>query len=333
MRILRRSILPAIMLASLILVGAQGQISLPFALLSDSIVKNQGPPLWERYRLEILAVSMGFVVLILLVAFLVGLTRRLNTARLALSRLNSTLETQVQERTAILSQTNRRLEAEIAERKRAEEVLRQSEAQYRLLAENMVDVIWTLNPAGRFTYVSPSVQRLRGYTPQEVLSQSPAEVLTPASLQTMQAALMATIPHIEKGAQHYEAKPTAYELEQLRKDGSTIWTEALERVLFDDDGNFSGFLGVSRDIAERKRAEAERERLIAELQEALAKVKQLEGILPVCSFCKKIRDEDGTWQPMEAYIGNRSRVEFSHSFCPDCSREHYPEYFAKPTEE
>jgi PAS domain S-box-containing protein len=144
---------------------------------------------------------------------------------------------------------------DITERKRAEEVLRQSEARYRLLAENMVDVIWTLNSAGQFTYVSPSVQRLRGYTPEEVLSQSPAEALTPASLQTMQAALAATMPYIEKGGKHFKLEPATYELEQPCKDGSTVWTEALVRALFDDGGRFGGFLGVSRDISERKKAE------------------------------------------------------------------------------
>jgi PAS domain S-box-containing protein len=143
---------------------------------------------------------------------------------------------------------------DITERKQAEEVLRQSEARYRLLAENMVDVVWMLNPAGQFTYVSPSVQRLRGYTPQEVLSQSAAEALTPASLQIMQAALAATMPYLEKGERHHGLEPAAYELEQPCKDGSTVWTEALVRALFDNGGSFSGFLGVSRDISERKKA-------------------------------------------------------------------------------
>ena len=144
---------------------------------------------------------------------------------------------------------------DITERKQAKEALSQSEAQYRLLAENMIDVIWTMNPGGQFTYVSPSVERLRGYTPQEVLAQSPAEALTPAALQTMQAALMAVIPEVALGAKHYNLKPTVYELEQPRKDGSTVWTEALVRTLFDANGDFSGFLGVSRDITERKWAE------------------------------------------------------------------------------
>ena len=81
---------------------------------------------------------------------------------------------------------------------------------------------------------------------------------------------------------------------------------------------------LREDILERKRAEVERERLVAEMQATLDKVKQLEGILPICSFCTKIRDEDGTWQVIETYIGHHSEAMFSHGFCPECGRKHYP---------
>ncbi len=156
---------------------------------------------------------------------------------------------------------------DITARKQAEKALRESEARYRLLAENMVDVVWTMSPTGQFTYVSPSVERLRGYTVPEVLAQTPAQALTPASLQIMQAALMATMPQIEQGAQHFRLEPATYELEQPRKDGSTVWTEVLVKVLFDNHGNFSGFLGVSRDISERKRTELELARYRDHLEE------------------------------------------------------------------
>lgn len=91
-------------------------------------------------------------------------------------------------------------------------------------------------------------------------------------------------------------------------------------------------LTVMNDITERKQAETEREHLIAELQAALTKVNQLEGILPICGFCKKIRDKDNQWYPMESYISRHSQAEFSHTFCPSCGREHYPEYFTEPVE-
>jgi DNA-binding NtrC family response regulator len=78
------------------------------------------------------------------------------------------------------------------------------------------------------------------------------------------------------------------------------------------------------EIAQRKSAEAEREMLIAELREALARVKQLSGLLPICASCKKIRDDKGYWRQIEAYIRDHSEADFSHGICPDCARELYP---------
>jgi len=84
---------------------------------------------------------------------------------------------------------------------------------------------------------------------------------------------------------------------------------------------------LTQEVAERKRAEQEKEKLVIELREALSKVKKLSGLLPICSSCKKIRDDQGYWQQIEAYIGEHSEAEFSHSICPDCARKLYPEFF------
>lgn len=84
---------------------------------------------------------------------------------------------------------------------------------------------------------------------------------------------------------------------------------------------------IQRDIAARKQAEEERELLIRELQEAMAKVKMLSGLLPICSSCKRIRDDQGYWQRIEEYIRDHSEAEFTHSVCQDCARKLYPELY------
>jgi HAMP domain-containing protein len=76
----------------------------------------------------------------------------------------------------------------------------------------------------------------------------------------------------------------------------------------------------------RKQAEEEREKLILQLQESLSKVKVLSGMLPICSSCKKIRDDKGYWSQIESYIRDHSDAEFSHGICPDCAKKLYPEY-------
>lgn len=81
--------------------------------------------------------------------------------------------------------------------------------------------------------------------------------------------------------------------------------------------------------AERKKLEEEKGKLILELQDALSKIKTLGGMLPICSSCKKIRDDKGYWNQIEAYISEHSEAEFSHGVCPDCAKKLYPQYYDK----
>ena len=83
---------------------------------------------------------------------------------------------------------------------------------------------------------------------------------------------------------------------------------------------------LTREVAERIRAEQEREKMIIELQQALAQVKKLSGLLPICASCKKIRDDKGYWQQIEQYISEHSEALFTHGLCPECAKKLYPEY-------
>ena len=88
---------------------------------------------------------------------------------------------------------------------------------------------------------------------------------------------------------------------------------------------------LEREIAGHRQTEADRERLIGELRAALEKVKLLSGLLPICSHCKKIRDDSGRWHDVAAYVGARSHAEFSHGICPECMAEFYPGFSRKKT--
>jgi len=76
-----------------------------------------------------------------------------------------------------------------------------------------------------------------------------------------------------------------------------------------------------------REAEKEREKVIAELQDALERVRTLSGLLPICSSCKRVRDDDGYWHQVEVYIRDRSEAEFSHGICPDCALKLYPDFY------
>lgn len=96
--------------------------------------------------------------------------------------------------------------------------------------------------------------------------------------------------------------------------------------LRDKTGKIAGTLSSGLDITELKKKEREREELIKKLQKALSEVKTLSGLLPICSSCKKIRDDKGYWRQIEAYIRDHSEAEFSHALCPECARKLYPDY-------
>lgn len=84
-------------------------------------------------------------------------------------------------------------------------------------------------------------------------------------------------------------------------------------------------IALKKEMDERKRIEKEREKLISELQMAMGEVKKLSGFLPICSSCKKIRDDEGYWNQIESYIRDHSEAEFSHSICPECVKKLYPD--------
>ncbi len=111
--------------------------------------------------------------------------------------------------------------------------------------------------------------------------------------------------------------------------GQKHWLLTSKLPLYDERGETIGLVGVGRDITESKKAETEREKLIKELQNALADVKLLSGLVPICSNCKKIRDDKGYWTQVEAFIQDRSDARFTHSICPDCLEKLYPDLMKK----
>ncbi|HET6452575.1 MAG TPA: PAS domain S-box protein, partial [Spirochaetia bacterium] len=96
------------------------------------------------------------------------------------------------------------------------------------------------------------------------------------------------------------------------------------------DGKAAGRMIVLHDVTVRRQAETEREHLIGELQAALADIKTLRGLLPICMSCRKIRDDSGYWQNLEQYVEEHTEVQFSHGLCEDCLRRLYPEFATEP---
>jgi hypothetical protein len=113
--------------------------------------------------------------------------------------------------------------------------------------------------------------------------------------------------------------------EILRSDGSRRMVQFSVFGIQTDLGYRIG--STIRDVTKRVQAEKEREELIADLEEALASIKTLRGLIPICVSCKKIRDDEGYWNQVEVYIAQHSEAEFTHGICPDCKRELYPGFY------
>lgn len=111
--------------------------------------------------------------------------------------------------------------------------------------------------------------------------------------------------------------------EALKKAYEDLEVKVAERTAELKDANEA----LKNEVEMRKAAQEEREVLIHDLQQALAEVRTLSGLLPICSSCKKIRDDTGYWRQIEEYISKHSEAEFTHGLCPSCAEKLYPEYF------
>ncbi len=136
-----------------------------------------------------------------------------------------------------------------------EESLKEIEKRFRMITENIDDVIWTMDKEGNFLYVSPSQTKLTGYSPEEAMQRSLRDKLTFHSFQKVNERMKTFLANIQQGI--ISDPVSMLELEQYRKDGSTVWIDVTMSPIFDDAGNFQFFLGVSRNINERKQFEAE----------------------------------------------------------------------------
>ncbi len=196
------------------------------------------------------------------------------------------------------------------------------EKKQRLVEDNQLECVYVVDAETlKFEYITPSIEKLSGYSADEYINFTVGERLTPDSFMNVLKILGEEKKRFQQGVKISRT----LELEIIHRDGRAYWIETTTRFK-EEPGKPLKLVGVLRDIDERKKAEKKKNELIRELGEALAEKERLlkenkilRDLLPICSGCKRIRDEDGKWWPLDAYIAKQTDSEITHTICPDCS--------------
>jgi PAS domain S-box-containing protein len=196
---------------------------------------------------------------------------------------------------------------------------KQIEERFQLATKAATVGVWEWNIQTGDFYLCPNVKAILGYSDEEIPNDLDtwANYIHPEDKQQT----------MELAQEHLDGKTLEYKCEHrmIHKDGSIRWMLTRGKAIRDAKGKAIRMVGTDMDITEKKHAEVEREKLIGELQEALGQVKKLSGLLPICSVCKKVRDDKGYWHQVETYVTAHSEANFSHGICPDCAGKYYSE--------
>ena len=228
------------------------------------------------------------------------------------------------EENAALKEKVRRLQQLASEFKQAEEGFLQSEVKYKEMVDFIPIALFETDLLGNVTSQNLAIFRIFGYELADLeKGLNGFQMIVPEDQAKLAENIRVLLSGQEKGPSEYTG---------MRKDGTTFPVMIFTSVIR-QDGKPYGFRGAMLDLTERKQEEEERERLIAELKQALSEIKTLSGLLPICSACKKIRDDRGYWNQIEHYIESHSDAAFSHSICPDCAKRMYPEFYNEKSDD
>jgi len=218
---------------------------------------------------------------------------------------------------------------DITEQKRAEQALADSERRLADIIEFLPDSTWVIDIEGRVVAWNRAIEKFTGIKKEEILGKGNYAHSIPYYGEARPTLIDLMLRRNKKYEEQYlsiseidgELIASVSFSPSFGKEGTYVECKAAK--LYDAQGNVVGAIETVRDITAMKRAEQDRERLISELQEALANVRTLKGLLPICSACKKIRDDKGYWTRIEAYIKRHAEVDFSHGLCPECAEKLY----------
>jgi PAS domain S-box-containing protein len=287
-------------------------------LPAGSVVVNKPVSFYARHT-DAVHAGAGIVLFCLaVITFLSILVVKKNRAERELRRYQDNLEVLVEERTERLNFANAALTSEIKEREQVEAALRESEEKYRVLIEKANEGVLIVQDE-TLVFANPRMHDLAGVPAGALKGRPFVNLIWPDDRDMVMGKYRKRIAG--------ESVPDAYDFRLIGPEGAFIWVFLSATTILWKSRPAT--LNLLTDISDRKRAEEERERLIVELQDALSQVRTLSGLLPICASCKRIRNEEGNWEQMEAYIRDRSEAKFSHGICPECAKKLYADQSRK----
>jgi PAS domain S-box-containing protein len=202
---------------------------------------------------------------------------------------------------------------DLTETKLAEETMRESEDRYRSLFNNSHSVMLVIDPdSGNIVDANPAAISYYGWSYSALTTKKISDINLLSQEQVFQEMKKAKAE--ERSHFNFQHQLSSGDIRDVEAYSGPIKIHG-KNLLY----------SIIHDVTDRKHAEKEREKLIAELQEAVKEIKTLRGILPLCSFCKKIRDDTGYWEQVDVYIHKHLQADISHGICPECAKEHYPD--------
>lgn len=200
---------------------------------------------------------------------------------------------------------------DITERKKAEGALKESEEKYRDIFNKTVEGIYRTTTDGKFVVMNPALARICGYSSPEEMLEKVTDISNQVYANPEDRLKFQKLIEIEE-----EVK--GFEVQFKHPSKGLVWISIHAKAIRDEHGNIQYYDGTVEDITERKHAEEVLAEEHKKLKQALAEVRTLQGIIPICAWCKKIRDDKGYWNQVEKYVSEHTEARFSHGICPEC---------------
>ncbi|HNX24742.1 MAG TPA: PAS domain-containing protein [Spirochaetota bacterium] len=185
----------------------------------------------------------------------------------------------------------------------------------KIVLDESTDPIFNILEDGTYRYINNAFSNPFNMKPEDIIGKRIWDIFSPEEAEKRMTVVKKAFS---------TGETIVFDVRVPTVSGDIFFITSVKPVK-DENGTVTSVVCISKNITERKKGDEQREKLITDLQEAMSKIRTLSGMLPICSSCKKIRNDQGYWTQIELYIRDHSDAEFSHGICPDCCSKLYPD--------